>query len=231
MSGATSFASRSRGFTLVELTIALVLMAAIAALLYGSLSLAARTWDGGEAKMQQVADLRTTQTYLRAQISGEYPQRMKKILGFPLLFSGEREQIRYAAALPARVTEGGVYYFRLAVVRDGDRSLLVQDRFVPDVNALEMPDFPADAQRSILAENIAELRIAYFGRPADAADAVPPDWLDRWDDNQRLPMLVRIDVKPEKGPAWPTLIVEPRRSPEAGCVAWDRVRRVCSRAS
>ena len=87
----TRVAARSRGFTLVELTIALVLMAAIAALLYGSLSLAARTWDGGEAKMQQVSDLRTTQTYLRAQIAAQYPQRMWKIAELPILFGGERD--------------------------------------------------------------------------------------------------------------------------------------------
>jgi general secretion pathway protein J len=222
-------AARSRGFTLVELTIALVLMAAIAALLYGSLSLAARTWDGGEAKMQQTADLRTTQTYLRAQIAAEYPQRMLKMAGFPLLFAGERDEMRYAAALPPRVIEGGVYYFRLAVVRNGDRSLLVQERMIPDVNALEPLEF-RDPERSILAEGIAELRIAYFGRPADAADSVAPSWLDRWDDTQRLPTLIRIDVKPEKGAAWPTLVVEPRRSPEAGCAGWDPVRHVCARA-
>jgi general secretion pathway protein J len=224
-----TFAARSRGFTLVELTIALVLMAAIAALLYGSLSLAARTWDGGEAKMQQTADLRTTQTYLRAQMAAEYPQRMLKMAGFPLLFAGERDEMRYAAALPPRVAEGGVYYFRLAVVKNGDRSLLVQERMIPDVNALEPLEF-RDAERSILAEGIAELRIAYFGRPADAADSVAPAWLDRWDDTQRLPTLVRIDVKPEKGAAWPTLVVEPRRSPEAGCTAWDPIRHICTRA-
>jgi general secretion pathway protein J len=222
-------ASRSRGFTLVELTIALVLMAAISAVLYGSLSLAARTWDGGEAKMQQVADLRTTQTYLRSQIAAEYPQRMFKIQGFPLLFTGARDEMRYAAALPSRVAAGGVYYFRLAVVRDGDRSLLVQERMIPDVNALEVPEF-RDADRSILAEGIAELRIAYFGRPPDAADAVPPAWLDQWDDKQQLPTLVRIDVKPEKGAPWPTLVVEPRRSPAAGCTSWDAVRHLCARA-
>jgi general secretion pathway protein J len=223
-------AATSRGFTLVELTIALVLMAAIAALLYGSLSLSARTWDGGEAKMQQVADLRTTQTYLRSQIAAEYPQRMLKIAEYPLLFTGERDEMRYAAALPPRVAEGGVYYFRLAVVRDGDRSLLVQERMIPDVNALEVPEF-RDAERSILAEGIAEIRIAYFGRPADAADAVAPAWLDRWDDKQRLPMLIRIDVKPQKGAAWPTLVVEPRRSPEAGCSGWDATRHFCTRVS
>jgi general secretion pathway protein J len=224
-----TFAARSRGFTLVELTIALVLMAAIAALLYGSLSLSVRSWDGGEAKMQQVADLRTTQTYLRAQIGAEYPQRMLKIAGFPLLFTGERDEMRYAAALPPRVAQGGVYYFRLAVVRDGDRSLLVQERVIPDVNALEVPAF-SGAERSILAEGVAELRIAYFGRPADAGDAVAPTWLDRWDDKQRLPILVRIDVKPEKGAAWPTLVVEPRRSPAAGCSVWDPNLHTCTKA-
>ena len=219
----TRVAARSRGFTLVELTIALVLMAAIAALLYGSLSLAARTWDGGEAKMQQVSDLRTTQ-----QIAAQYPQRMWKIAELPILFGGERDEIRYAAVLPSRVAEGGVYYFRLAVVRDGDRSLLVQERVVPDANALEEPQF-RDAERSILAEDISELRVGYFGRAANAADTEAPTWLDRWDDKQRLPLLVRIDVKPEKGSAWPTLVVEPRRSPEAGCPAWDARRNLCSR--
>ena len=223
-------AARSRGFTLVELTIALVLMAAIGALLYGSLSLSARTWDGGEAKMQQVADLRTTQTYLRAQIAAAYPQRMLKIAGFPLLFAGERDEMRYAAALPARVAEGGVYYFRLAVVKSGDRSLLVQERTIPDVNALDMADMPPDAERSTLAEGIAELKIAYFGRPAGSADTVAPSWLDRWDDKQKLPMLVRIEVKPEKGAAWPTLVVEPRRAPEAGCTAWDPNSQTCTKA-
>jgi general secretion pathway protein J len=225
----TRAAARSRGFTLVELTIALVLMAGIAALLYGALSLAARTWDGGEAKMQQVTDLRTTQTYLRAQIATQYPQRLWKVAGLPLLFAGERDEIRYAAVLPSRVAAGGVYYFRVALVRNGDRSLLVQERVVPDVNALEEPEF-GEAERSVLAEGIAELRIAYFGRAPDAADTEAPTWLDRWDDKQSLPLLVRIDVKPEKGVPWPTLVVQPRRSPEAGCSAWDPNRRICARA-
>jgi general secretion pathway protein J len=225
----TGPATRSHGFTLVELTVALVLMAAIAALLYGSLSLAARTWDGGEAKMQQVADLRTTETYLRAQIAAQYPQRLWKMTGVPLLFAGERDEIRYAAVLPSRVAEGGVYYFRVALVRNGDRTLLVQERVVPDVNALQEPEF-RDAERSVLAEGIAELRIAYFGRAPDAADTEAPTWLDRWEDKQRLPLLVRIDVKPEKGAAWPTLVVEPRRSPEAGCATWNQGRHTCTGA-
>jgi general secretion pathway protein J len=218
--------ARVRGFTLVELTIALVLMAGIAGVLFGSLSLAARSWDSGEAKAHQTSDMRTTQSYLRAQLSSQYPQRLWKVIEFPLLFAGERDEIRYAGVLPARVAEGGVYYFRLAVVRTGEKSQLVQERTIPDVAALQEPDF-RDAERSVLADDITELRIAYFGRDPGAGVFDKPTWRDRWDDRQRLPLLVRIDVKPSKAAAWPTLIVEPRPALEAGCPAWHTGQNRC----
>jgi len=225
----TGIRARAGGFTLVELIVALVLMAGISAILFGSLSLAARSWDGGEEKSVQASDMRQTQTYLRAQIAAQYPQRLWKAAELPLLFSGERDEIRYAAVLPERVAEGGVYYFRVAVARAGEKSLLVQERVVPD---LAVPDEPAfrDADRSVLAEGIEELRISYLGRDAGASDVDAPTWRDRWDDRQRLPLLVRIDVKPVKGAAWPTLVVEPRRSLEAGCRIWDPGRGRCARA-
>jgi len=219
---------RTAGFTLVELLIALMLMAGMASILFGSLSLAARSWDGGEAKVLQVSDMRSAQTYLRAQIAAQYPQRLWKAAELPLLFAGARDEMRYAAVLPERVAQGGVYHFRLAVVRSGEKSQLVQERAIPDLTALQEPEF-RDAERSVLAEDIAELVIGYFGRDANAADAEEPTWRDRWDDRQRLPLLVRIDVKPAKGAAWPTLVVEPRRSAEAGCPAWDARAGRCAR--
>ena len=174
--------SRARGFTLVELTIALVLMAGMAAVLFGSLSLAARSWDGGEAKVQQVSDMRATQTYLRAQLSAQYPQRLWKAVELPLLFAGEHNEIRYAAILPARVAEGGVYYFRLAVVRNGEKSQLVQERTVPDLSATQEPEF-RDAERSVLAtlsEGLPSLagredyvRVALAPRPDGSVVATP----------------------------------------------------------
>jgi prepilin-type N-terminal cleavage/methylation domain-containing protein len=38
-----------RGFTLLELIVALLLLALMAAVMVGSVSLSARSWDGGEA--------------------------------------------------------------------------------------------------------------------------------------------------------------------------------------
>jgi len=215
-----------RGFTLVELTIALVLLALMSALMFGSLSFAGRSWDGGEAKAEQINAMRQTSEFLSAQIGTQFPLRARKIVEFPLRFAGERNEMRYAAALPSRVAEGGVYLFRLLVVREGDKSRLVQERLIPDPNSTEEPGFNG-ADRSILAEGIGELRISYFGRDAGVADTQTPPWRDRWDDKQRLPLLIRIEVLPEKGGAWPSLVIESRLAPEVGCRGWNPAQQRC----
>jgi len=216
----------ARGFTLLELTIALVLLALMSAMLFGSLSFAGRSWDGGETKATQVNEMRQTEEFLRAQLGSQYPLRVKKVGEFPLQFAGERNEVRFAAALPSRVAEGGIYFFRLAVVREDDKSRLVQYRVIPDPASTDAPNFN-DASRSVLADGIAELRISYFGRDSGAVATDAPTWRDRWDDPQQLPLLVRIEVVPEKGVAWPQLIVEPRQAPEAGCRSWDVRRERC----
>ena len=217
---------RPSGFTLVELTIALVLMALMSALMFGSLSFAGRSWDGGEAKAEQINTMRQTSDFLRGQIGTQFPLRARKIVDFPLRFAGEHNEIRYAAALPSRVAEGGIYLFRLLVVREGDKSRLVQERLIPDPASTEDPVFKG-ADRSILAEGIRELRISYYGRDPAAAETEAATWRDRWDDKQRLPLLVRIEVLPEKGLPWPPLVIESRLAPEVGCRGWNPAQQRC----
>ena len=83
--------------------------------------------------------------------------------------------------------------------RRGDKSQLVLERTIPDPAATQNPEFTA-AEHSVLADGIAELRVSYFGRDANANDVDLPSWRDRWDDRQRLPLLMRIDVKPVQRP-------------------------------
>ena len=218
---------RIHGFTLIELTVALVLLALLSGVLYGSLGLAGTSLERGEGKADATSGMRLAHAFLRANLEEQHPLRMRKIVEFPLLFSGERDELRYSAALPTRVAGGGVWFYRLAVLRNDAKAPLVLERALPDLNALQMPEF-RDADRSVLAEDIAALKIGYFGRDAGASDADAPTWRDRWDDPQQLPLMIRIEIEPKHGAAWPPLIVSPREAPEAGCRAWDVARSRCA---
>ena len=216
----------AQGFTLLELIVALLLLALMSALLYGSLSLSANSWDRGEAKAQQASDMRLTQEFLRQALSAQHPLLFHKVADQPLYFLGANDSLSFAAALPARAG-GGVYYFRLTLMPAGETSRLTLARLWPDYGATTLPEFQ-DAEKSVLADDVAALRFAYFGRDPDTnAAAATPTWRDRWDDPHILPMLIRMEVKPAKGAAWPPLIVEPRIAPEAGCRAWDANRNRC----
>ncbi len=221
----------ARGFTMIELMIALVLLSLMSAVLFGSLNLAGRSSEAGTAKAESTSGMRLAGEYLRTQLAAQHPQRMHKIQEFPLLFGGDADQLRYAAPMPGRVGLGGVWYYRLklATVEGRQKPSLILERTIPDVNALDMPEF-VDADRSVLADDIKELKIAYYGVNTGASVDEAPTWRDKWDDPQNLPQFIRVDVTPEKGNAWPTLVIAPREAPEAGCRGWDATRKRCATA-
>ncbi len=220
-----------RGFTMIELMIALVLLALMSAVLFGSLNLAGRSSDAGNAKAEASSGMRLAGNYLRTQLAAQHPQRMRKLAEFPLLFGGEADQLRYAAPMPGRVGLGGMWYYRLKLdtVPGRTKPSLVLERVIPDVNALDRPEF-GEAERSVLADDIKELKFGYYGVNTGAAVDEAPTWRDQWDDPQLLPQLIRVDVTPDKGTPWPTLVVAPREAPEAGCRSWDATRHRCAAA-
>ena len=121
-------APRVRGFSMVELMVALSLLALLSAVLFGALGLAGRSWDGGEAKVAQTSEMRQSLAFLRTQLSGLYPQRMRKAAEVPLWFAGTEDEVRYTAPLPERVVDGGVFYFRLRLDREVEPAQLVLER-------------------------------------------------------------------------------------------------------
>ena len=217
--------NREHGFTLIELSVALVLLALMASVLYGSLSLAGMSWDRGEAKAQQTSEMRLTEDFLRRTLTSQHPLRLQKVIEKPLYFLGTSDSLSYAAALPGRAG-AGMYSFKVAVTPSGDSTRLTLSRVIPDYAATRPPDFGDDF--SVLAGGIAEVRFGYFGRDPGAAVTVTPTWRDRWDDPQRLPDLIRMDVKPANGAAWPTLVVEPRLALQVGCPNWNPAAQRCA---
>src|SRR5436853_188714 len=75
---------RAQGFTLLELLIALSLMALVAGVLFGALQLSARSWDAGEERSDRAGQMRLAQELLRTELGGAFPFRWKKIQNQPI---------------------------------------------------------------------------------------------------------------------------------------------------
>ncbi|MBI3148311.1 MAG: prepilin-type N-terminal cleavage/methylation domain-containing protein [Betaproteobacteria bacterium] len=218
-------APRARGFTLLELMLAFALLGLLMALVAGSLGLATKSWDAGEARIDRVGQMRITETLLRSQFSQLHPWRWKKAQGSPLAFVGENERVRFVAPLVARAGQGGVSWFQLGLEAGTEHPRLVLRRLVPDSSLLAFPDF-GEAEKTVLAENIAELKFRYFGREGKLATGQEPTWRDTWEDPDRLPMLIELKVKPANGEPWPELLTAPMVGGEAGC-RWDSFHQRC----
>jgi general secretion pathway protein J len=221
-------AKRGGGFTLIELLIALGLFAILSSVLFGSLRLAGRSTDVGEEKAQATAGMRLASDYLRTQLGSQHPQRMRKMLEFPLLFGGNRDEVHFTAPLPGRVGLGGMWYYKLSVAEVPGKkgTALVLDRIIPDIDALSIPTF-TEADRSVLADDIKAIKISYYGRDRGSSFDTAPTWRGSWEDTQLLPVLIQVEVTPQQGEPWPTLLIAPRAAPEAGCRAWDTIRIQC----
>lgn len=216
---------RAQGFTLLELILAFALLGMMMLLVGGALRLAIHSWDAGEEHIDTVGQMRIAEDFLRRQFSQLSPWRWRKVQGTPLAFVGEAERLRFTAPLVARAGQGGVSWFQLGLEPGGEARRLVLRRMVPDRDLLAFPEFD-EGETTILAEQIAEIRLRYFGSAGRQAAAQPPTWREVWDDPDRLPMLIELKVKPTKGAAWPELLVAPMVGSEAGC-RWDSFHRLC----
>lgn len=221
--------SGQRGFTLLELLIALTLMALVAGVVFGALDLSARSWDRGEARSEKSDQMRLTQELLRSELTVAFPLRWRKIENQPLGFSGTADQLRFAAPLVARVGQGGLFWLQLSLQDAGDKRQLVLQRAIPDHDATAYPDFP-DEDKTVLADDIEALRISYFGPTSDTTQSANQQsdvaWQDQWIDRRSIPQLVKLAIKPKTGAPWPELLVEPKVSSAAGCL-WDNFYKRC----
>lgn len=196
---------KQRGFTLIELLIAMTLLAFILTLLFAGLRLGSRSWDAAELRTGESERLRVAHGVIRNELAQAYPMKWKSVVDAGIAFSGEADAVKFVAPLPVRIGEGGLYLLSIGLEKSGDGDRLVMKRRVP---AAEDKDFSAlDAgEITILAEQVDKLSISYFGAESEHAE---PQWVERWTNPQRLPLLVKVRLSEKNGGDWPELVVAP----------------------
>lgn len=197
--------AHERGFTLLELLIALTLFGLLMTVLLGGLRLGTRVWEASGERLEEQGEILTLQGFLRQRLEEAWPveEAYRSDEAEPL-FDGEADRLRLVSSMPASLGEG-LFLIELSLLRTdrggSDRDLLLRWRPWPATQTVE------PGERVLLAD-VAGMAIAYFG--SDGRER-PGGWHDRWQYRDDLPELVRITFTfPDGDPRnFPPLLVSP----------------------
>ena len=204
----------ARGFTLVEVIVAMSLLATIMVLLYSGLSFALRSWDAGDANGRKVADRRLGENFLRREMTELFPMRWKNANMLRFAFEGEKDHVKFVSSRPAGLSAAGLSLVGIEVLENDRVRHLVMRRAQPDDAAVDFG--PLDqAEPSLLVANVESVAFSYFGAENDFAE---PKWVDKWEYPASIPTLVRYKVKMADGRVLPEQVVRVVLGPEAGCL-------------
>ncbi len=204
---------QARGFTLIEVLLATVLLAAGLALALTTLRAATATVDRGEALAQRSERIRAVEGFLRRRIASaqQIAFQIDANTGEISQFVGEPQRLRFVADLPNYLGRGGPHLHDIAVDEAGrSQRLTVAFGMVMTGRTIEL-DTPRPPEP--LVDDLVALRLRYRG--FDDTGALG-GWQARWGPAS-LPLQVEVVIETERDGVWPTLVVTlPQGTGQAG---------------
>ena len=193
-----------RGFTLIEVLLATVLLAAGLALAFATLRASTATVERGEALAARSERMRAVEGFLRRRLASAQP------IGFAtdpangnvLRFVGEPDRMRFVADLPDYLGRGGPHLHDIAVYDDGDGARLAVSFAMVLAGETVVEEDPRPPEP--LVPDLSEARFRYRG--LDAENGLT-EWMDSWEAVDQLPLQVSIEIASGRGGAWPPLVV------------------------
>jgi general secretion pathway protein J len=218
------------GFTLIELLAAMTLFALLASILMGMVRNAERSSTAATTSGERTEQYMRTHSFLSEHVANTLPLRWRREVNQPLKFEGRANNMTYLAPVISQIAEGGVLWWQLTIRERADKKQLVLKRLPQDPEAKALPDM-SEGEASVLADGIESIALAYFD-PGDDPVTQPEAgrWVDAWDENDRMPSLVRLQVKEVNGVSWPDLVIPMKISQAVGC-NFDFAKQRCNISS
>ncbi len=213
-------ALQSRGFTLVELQIAIVIMAMISLLLLGALRLTSQTWRKVAARQDAAEHQFLLSQLLRRHLSGARFFKIRLSSGETVdSLIGGRDYLHYVAPFPRFINDGELYWWTLKIAWDENhqQEVLVLDYQPFDTELAVSLGINSSIeiegqlkQRLVLDKKIDNLTLAYYGDANGAED----DWHEEWPDDDLFDSAVPqlLSLKMEHADAeiyqpWPKIVL------------------------
>ena len=217
MRGAMSPGGGQSGVTLIEIVVALAVVALTLGIAAGGLHLLGRSGARGAEVIARHEGLSRGLDVLRRDV-----ERLERVVWKrgdtpELVFHGDAARLAFVAIEPAFPTEAGPYFLIYTVQQRRGGAVLIRERApyrtsVPDIRRLTGSDPVA------VIEGPYRLRFLYLERREGRQR-----WLPQWSDPRRLPELISLEVSglTEGRAPMPPLVFRPRVDAERSCVKED----------
>jgi general secretion pathway protein J len=194
-----------KGFTLIEMLLAITLLALLIAGAYGGIRTAAKAMHAGEQAIDRADRLRTAQVFLRTQLSHIVPLSYDhdETTDTVHVFDGNAGFMRFVAPMPGYLSRGGPYVETLELRRGGNGLQLVfTDSMLNGYDAAN----PQTDEPVVLIDGIRAGQFQF--RTLDDQGQLT-DWFSQWPDPTITPLMIRVslDMQPNAQLPWPELDV------------------------
>lgn len=186
---------QNRGFTLIELVIALALSAVVVMILVAAMRLAYKSQAKGAEKVEMAQKIRLLEDRITWLLRGAYPYYVKKTDEERIFFKGESDQIGFVTTSVDSYGKGpedlaGLKWVSFFVDREGlqmrEKVFFLEDVFEDDGGKVYLLD-----------PEVKTLELEYYDIPEDEKQG---DWVSEWDpeDKTYLPEAVKFTITLEQ---------------------------------
>jgi len=191
-----------RGFTLIEVLIATVLLAGGLTLAFATIGAATQTTRRGESMTAHNERIRAVEGFLRRRLEAARPVpfNFDSDTGIAERFIGESDRMRFVADLPDYLGRGGPYLHDFAIEDGGERITLGLEM----VLAGKVVEESGQRAPEVLVEGLESARFRYR---TYAQDGTLGEWTDKWETAEQLPLMVEVTLVERGGEAWPPVVV------------------------